>query len=362
MQTVNAYIDLRAIIHNIKVIKKHAESSKIIAVVKANAYGHGVSEVAEVLNDYVDGFAVARLDEALYLKKFIDNKTILILGGLFDNDDLLTISRNDINIVLHNYELLRKIEKLTLPTPIKCWLKLDTGMHRLGVSLDQADQFYNNIIKCNNIAHPIGLLSHLCVADNNNDSEFTLMQISKFKNFKYKHPELKEALANSAGVFAWRNAITEWVRPGIVLYGISPFDNKTGKDLGLKPVMTLKSNIIAIQKVSKGEGIGYGLSYRANEDTYVGIIGIGYGDGYPRQMPNGTPVLINNRTVYTAGHVCMDMMFVDLGINCKDQVGDEVILWGDKLPVETIAKKVGTIPYELVLRLTSRVQFTYIKP
>lgn len=362
MQTVNVYIDLNAIIHNIKVIKKQVGASKIIAVVKANAYGHGVLEVAKVLYDYVDGFAVARLDEALYLKKNICNKTILILGGLFDNQDLLTISRNSIHIVLHNYELFNKIEKLSLPIPIHCWLKLDTGMHRLGISPNQAEQFYDTISECNNIAKPIGLLSHLCVADTNEESEFTLMQISKFKNFKFKHPELVEALANSAGIFAWNNAVTEWVRPGIVLYGISPFEDKTGEDLGLKPVMTLKSKIIAIQKVAKGEGVGYGLSFKAKEDTYIGIVGIGYGDGYPRQMPNGTPVLINNRTVYTAGHVCMDMMFVDLGLNCKDKIGDEVILWGKGLPVETIAKKIGTIPYELVLRLTSRVNYIYIKP
>lgn len=360
MITAKAYINLSALINNLRIIKKQSSESKIIAVVKANAYGHGVLNVAATIEDYVECFAVARLEEALFLRKNNISKPILILGGLFNEEDLIQIANNDFQIVLHSFELLKKIENLNIVSPLKCWLKLDTGMHRLGVLPEEVNLFYDRIKKCRNIDKHLGLISHLCVADDCQYDAFTLNQISIFNNFKDKYPELSTALANSAAIFSYPSSHTEWVRPGITLYGVSPYTDKRAEELGLKPVMTFKSKIIAIRKLSKGDKLGYGLAFESKTETYIGIIGVGYGDGYPRQAPNGTPILINGRLVPSVGHVCMDMMFVDLGIDSQDKIGDEVTLWGKGLPIEVISQKVGTIPYELLLRLTNRVEMIYI--
>ena len=206
---------------------------------------------------------------------------------------------------------------------------------------------------------PIGLISHLSVADTPTETDYNIAQINYFRETA-KHFSGDLCLSNSAGILAWPDSHTPWVRPGIIMYGISPFEDKVGSDFGLKPVMTLKSSIIAIRKVKKGAKVGYGAAWTAPYDTTIGIVATGYGDGYPRVAPNGTPVLINGKYVPTAGHVCMDMMFVDLGLNSQDKVGDEAILWGKGLPVEKIAKLCGTIPYELVCRVMPRVRVELI--
>ncbi len=359
MQSVKAIIDLDALLHNVQVIKSKLSNSKLIAVVKANAYGHGLVAVSQALKKQVQAYAVARIEEALTLRSAGIVQPIILLEGFFNEDDIPVIAANNFEVALHSFDLLEQMERAQLQSPIKCWLKLDTGMHRLGVTPDQAEEFYQRMMKCPNIAKPMGVISHLCTADEPDKDDYTLMQIKTFRDFASRHSELSTALANSAGIISWPSAHTDWVRPGIILYGVSPYADKTGTDLGLKPVMTLTSNLIALRKIKKGDRVGYGISYQTDRDTTIGIVAMGYGDGYPRQTPNGTPVLVNGRRVYTAGHVCMDMMFVDLGPDAEDRVGDEVVLWGDGLPVEEIANKVGTIPYELVLKLTSRVEFVY---
>lgn len=359
MQSVRAIIDLAALKHNFEVIKSKVTNSKIVAVVKANAYGHGLVEVAKSLKNQADAYAVARIEEALSLRSCGVVQPIILLEGFFNEDDIPVIVANNFQVAVHSRDLLEQIERAKVPSPVQCWLKLDTGMHRLGVGPKEAQEFYERMHKSPNVAKPIGLISHLCTADEEEKSDYTNMQIACFNNFAKDHPDLKTALANSAGIFSWPNSHTDWVRPGIILYGVSPYEDKTGRDLGLKPVMTLKSNLIAVKNLKKGDKVGYGISYEAPYDTVLGIVAMGYGDGYPRQTPNGTPVLVNGRYVYTAGHVCMDMMFVDLGPNANDKVGDEVILWGKGLPVEKIANMVGTIPYELVLKLTNRVNYIY---
>ena len=357
MQSVRAEISLGALVHNFNVVKSKVPESKIISVVKANAYGHGLVQVAKALNDS-DAYAVARIEEALALRSAGITKPIILLEGFFNEDDVPVLVANNLTVALHCTELLEQIERAEVPSPINAWLKLNTGMHRLGVNPDEAEAFYARMQKCPNIAKPIGIISHLCCADEPKKDEYTRRQIGIFNDFASRHPG-PTALANSAGIFTWPDSHTQWVRPGIVLYGVSPYEDKTGEELGLKPVMTLKSNIIAKRHIKKGDKVGYGCYYEAPYDTNIGIVAMGYGDGYPRQVPNGTPVLINNRIVGTAGHVCMDMMFIDLGPDSTDQVGDEVVLWGEGLPVEKIASILGTIPYELVIKLTNRVNFVY---
>ncbi|MGN1357350.1 MAG: alanine racemase [Succinivibrionaceae bacterium] len=359
MQSVRAIIDLKALRHNFQLIKSKVPNSKIVAVVKANAYGHGLVEVARSLSDCADAYAVARIEEGLSLRSAGIVKPIILLEGFFNESDIPVIVANNFQTAVHSEQLLEQIEHAVLPSPVKCWLKLDTGMHRLGVGPEEAESFYQRMINSPNVAEPVGLISHLCTADEPDKADYTRKQIECFTAFAAAHPDMPTALANSAGVFSWPSSHTDYVRPGIVLYGVSPYEDQTGEDLGLKPVMTLKSNLIAVKKLKKGDKVGYGISYEAPYDTVLGIVAMGYGDGYPRQTPNGTPVLVNNRLVKTAGHVCMDMMFVDLGPDAHDQPGDEVTLWGEGLPVEIISGKVGTIPYELVLKLTSRVDYVY---
>ncbi len=359
MQSVRAIIDLSALKHNFQVIKSKIPNSKVVAVVKANAYGHGLVKVAEALKDYADAYAVARIEEGLSLRSSGIVKPIILLEGFFNEDDIPVIVANNFQTAVHSENLLEQIERANVPSPVQCWLKLDTGMHRLGVGPKEAQEFYERMMKSPNVAKPFGLISHLCTADEPAKSDYTNMQISCFNAFAATHPEMPTALANSAGIYSWPDSHTDWVRPGIILYGVSPYEDKNGVDLGLKPVMTLKSNLIAVKNLNKGDKVGYGIAYEAPCDTVLGIVAMGYGDGYPRQTPNGTPVLINGRLVKTAGHVCMDMMFVDLGPGATDKVGDEVTLWGEGLPVEIIANQVGTIPYELVLKLTNRVDYIY---
>ncbi len=362
MQSVKAVIDLGALIHNVEVIRSHLGGSRIVAVVKANAYGHGLVQTARTLQDHVEAFAVARIEEALALRSAGIVKPVILLEGFFNEDDIPVIAASNFEVALHSFELLEQLERASIAVPVRCWLKLDTGMHRLGVSPEEAEEFYRRMRNCANVARPMGLISHLCTADEPDKDDYTRMQIGIFRKFAAEHPDLRTALANSAGIFSWQESHTDWVRPGIVLYGASPYADRTGEDLGLKPVMTLSSNIIALRKLKKGDKLGYGISYEAPRDTVIAVVAMGYGDGYPRQTPNGTEVLVNGRIARTAGHVCMDMMFVDLGPDPKDKIGDEVILWGRGLPVEKIAARVGTIPYELLLKLTSRVDFVYREP
>lgn len=354
MRAVTAIIDTNALVHNVKTIKKFVPNSKLIAVVKANAYGHGLYTVTSTLNDEVDAFAVARIDEALSLREKGVKKPIILLEGFFEASDLDVISKYDLYTAVHDEEQLEAIEKAKLENPIHCWLKINVGMYRLGADAHQIKSMKERLEKCENVIKPIGLISHLSVADTPSEYDYNKKQIAFF-NEVAKDFSGDLCLANSAGILLWEDSHTPWVRPGVILYGISPFEDKSGVDLGLEPVMTLTSSIIAIRKVKQGAKVGYGAAWTATDDTTLGIVATGYGDGYPRSAPNGTPVLINGRVVPTAGHVCMDMLFVDLGKDSTDKVGDKAVLWGKGLPVEIIAKLCGTIPYELVCHIMPRV-------
>lgn len=360
MKAVIAEINLKALVHNALAIRAMVPDSKIVAVVKANAYGHGLFAVAETLDPYVDALAVARIDEALSLRERGIQKPIILLEGFFEPADLPLIEKHHLLTAVHDMEQVEWIEKSDVKGPLQCWMKIDIGMHRLGASPEDVATLKARLEACPKVAKPLGLISHLSVADTPSEFNYNREQIDYFLEVA-KDFTGDLCLANSAGILFWPKSHTAWVRPGIILYGVSPFEDRVGADFELEPVMTLKSSLIAIRRLKKGAKVGYGAAWTAPEDTVIGVVATGYGDGYPRMAPNGTPVWVKGRIVPSVGHVCMDMMFVDLGLNATEKVGDEVILWGKEVPVENVAALCGTIPYELLCRVMPRVDTRYVK-
>lgn len=357
MKAATAIIHTAALNHNIDVIRALAPNSRVWAAVKANGYGHGLVPVAKALSSQADGFGVARLEEAVALRAGGITKPILLLEGFYSATDLPAVSTHNLQTAVHCIEQLEALEKAHLEHPLQVWLKFDTGMHRLGVRPEQAHEFIERLNACPNVAKPLHFMSHFGCADEP-EKPLTQQQIDLFAQLTDGQPGFK-SLAASSGSLTIPASHFDFVRPGISLYGISPMAERTGKSFGLKPVMTMTSSLIAVREAKKGESIGYGARWTAERDTKLGVVAIGYGDGYPRVAPNGTPVLVNGRRVTIAGRVSMDMLTVDLGPEATDRVGDEVILWGEDLPVEEIAQHVGTIGYELVTNLTSRVEIVY---
>ncbi|QUJ67710.1 alanine racemase [Photobacterium sp. GJ3] len=358
MKAATAYIDLQALRHNVSLLRQQTPGCKLLAMVKANGYGHGLAQVAAGLPD-VDGFGVARIEEALSLRAGGVVKPILLMEGFYCPTDLPVLVTNNIQTVVHTLEQLEALEQATLDTPVKVWLKIDSGMHRLGVRPEEFQQFVERLHASPNVAQPLRYLSHFACADEL-DSPVTDTQIQSFLTLT-QGCRGERSLANSAGILAWPDSHLDWIRPGIIMYGISPFaeESHSAASFGMTPVMTLTSSVIAVRTLKQGESVGYGCTWVSERDTKIGVVAIGYGDGYPRTAPNGTPVLINGRLVPIAGRVSMDMMTVDLGPDAPDQVGDEAILWGQGLPAEVVAAHVGTIAYELVTKLTSRVAMAY---
>lgn len=356
MKAATACIDLDALKHNLQRVKQQAPNSKIMAVVKANGYGHGLRHVAKHALG-ADAFGVARIEEALQLRASGVVKPILLLEGFYSPMDLAVLVTNNIQTVVHCEEQLVALEQAQLDVPVNVWLKIDSGMHRLGVRPEQYPNFLERLQACKNVVKPLRYMSHFGCADEL-DKSTTSEQIELFLAMTKGH-EGERSLAASAGLLAWKHSQLEWVRPGIIMYGVSPFDDNSAQALGYQPVMTLKSHLIAVRDVKAGESVGYGATWTSLRDTKVGVIAIGYGDGYPRTAPNGTPVVVNGRKVPIAGRVSMDMLTVDLGPQACDKVGDEVILWGKELPAEEVASHIGTIAYELVTKLTSRVEMSY---
>ncbi|OOF37523.1 alanine racemase [Rodentibacter heidelbergensis] len=357
VKPATAKISSQALKHNLAVIKQKAPQSKIIAVVKANAYGHGVVFVASTLEQTVDCFGVARLEEALALRSHGITKPILLLEGFFDEKDLPILAVNNIETIVHNHEQLEALKRASLPSPIKVWLKIDTGMHRLGVALEEVDEFYQALKKLPQIQPHLGFVSHFSRADEL-ESDYTLCQIERF--LSATEDKIGErSIAASGGILFWPASHLDWIRPGIIMYGISPTDT-VGSEFNLTPVMDLTSSLIAVRHHKKGEPVGYGGIWTSPNDTKIGVVAIGYGDGYPRDVPEGTPVYLNGRIVPIVGRVSMDMLTVDLGADSQDQVGDEVILWGKALPIETVAQFTGILSYELITKLTPRVITEYV--
>ncbi|MCK5817934.1 MAG: alanine racemase [Psychromonas sp.] len=356
MNFVRALINLKALKHNLSVLQAAAPKSKILAVIKGNAYGHGMVEVAQTL-DNIYGLGVARINEAIMLRTRGITKDILLLEGFINPLDLSVLVFYNLQTVIHCSEQVDFLFKATLIKPLKIWLKLDIGMHRLGFRPEEFHAVLKRLIDCPNVEKPINILGHFNCADEL-ENPITHQQITLFK--KYISEDIGSvSLANSAGILAWPDSHLDIIRPGVALYGVSPFVGKTDKCQQLKPVMTLKSKLIAVRHHLKGESVGYGADWVAQSDCKVGVVAMGYGDGYPRMAPQGTPILINSRIVSLIGRVSMDMLTVDLGLNCTDKVGDDAILWGDGLSVNDVAKHIGTIGYELMTKLTPRVDLQY---
>jgi alanine racemase len=352
MQAATAVIDCHALRHNLQRIRQLAPGSRVMAIIKANAYGHGLSAIAKALPD-VDGFGVARLEEALQLRANGIKQPILLLEGTSAAADLPVLAAHNLQTVIHCTEQLAILENTRLAHPIDAWVKLDSGMHRLGVRPEEADAFYQRVSGCQNLRHPVSLMTHFACADQP-ASALTAQQIRCFDRFA-EHKPGEQSLAASGAILCFPESHRDWVRPGILLYGVSPRTQHTAAAEGFIPVMTLKSTLIAIRTHKAGETVGYGATWSSPHDTLLGVVAIGYGDGYPRHAPSGTPVWLNGREVPLVGRVSMDM-----GKNAQDKVGDEVILWGKELPVEKIADHAATIGYTLVTGLTSRVTMQYL--
>ncbi|WP_394130324.1 alanine racemase [Shewanella maritima] len=351
-----AEISQQAIQHNLQRLKQIAPNSKVMAVVKANGYGHGLLNVANCLTTTehrADGFGLARLEEALQLREGGVNAKLLLLEGCFRQSDLPLLVNHDIDTVVHHESQLVMLEQAELSSPVSVWLKIDSGMHRLGIGIDEFKSIYQRLASCSNVKKPINLMTHFACADEP-DNPMTAKQIADFEA-TVAHLTGEQTLANSAATLFWPQSQADWIRPGIALYGVSPVTGDRGYQHQLIPAMELVSNLIAVREHKQGQPVGYGAYWTAPRDTRLGVVAIGYGDGYPRNAPEGTPVWVNGRRVPIVGRVSMDMLTVDLGPDATDVVGDNVQLWGKSLAVEEVAERIGTIAYELVTKLTPRV-------
>ena len=356
-RATRAVIDISALRHNFQQVRRAAPGRKIIAVVKADAYGHGAARVAAAL-DEAHAFAVARIEEGAALRAHGVAKPLLLLGGVSGDEELALAAELELDLVVHHESQIATLERANLHEPLGVWLKADTGMHRLGFAPEQVATMWQRLEACPSVAAPIRLMSHLARADEQGDAS-TAAQIACFFSIA-EAAEAQTSLANSAGVLAWPESHGDWVRPGIMLYGISPFVGGTGGDHGLRPVMTLTSSLMAVNMLRKGDAVGYGGTWTCPEDMPVGVVAAGYGDGYPRHAPAGTPLLVNDARTQLIGRVSMDLMSVDLRHQPTAKPGDPVTLWGRGLPAEEVAAHVGSIAYELVSRIATRVAVTAV--
>ncbi len=349
-----AIIDIAALRANLQRVQACAPMSSIMAVIKANAYGHGAIRIAAILEANIEAFAVRSLEEALQLREAGIKKTIVLLEGFFHSDELSDIIQHDLQIVIHTPKQFEYLVKSDFKKPIGIWLKVDSGMHRLGFSPNEVEPIYKLLKQYPHIAHPIRLVSHLACADDRQNP--TTEQQTRVFMALARTLNIEVSLANSAGILAWPHTHADWVRPGIMLYGVSPFPDSIAKTEGLQPVMQLQSALISVKRIRKGESIGYGATWTCPQSMPVGVIAVGYADGYPRHAPSGTPVLVNGRRVPLVGRVSMDMITVDLRTQPNARVGDPVVLWGKNLPVEEVASLAGTIGYELLCNVTCPIE------
>ncbi len=344
-------LDAQALRHNLYQVQKLASKSRVMAVVKANGYGHGINWVCQQLSEGV-AFGVASIEEGISLREAGIAAPICLLEGFFDEKELPLLTEYKLSPTLHADYQLELLERTDLDPAIPVWLKIDTGMNRIGFNPQRLPDLLARLKACQSIDQ-IRVMSHFPNADNKFDST-TTDQVKLLQKIT-RGTGLELSMANSAAIIQWPASHLQWVRPGIMLYGASPIIGFNGLQLDLKPVMTFTSQLIAVHDRKKGDPIGYGGDYICPVDMPVGVVAVGYGDGYPRNLPAGTPVLINGKQVPLAGRVSMDMITVDLRPTPKARSGDPVVLWGRGLPVDDIASRCGTISYELLCRVTERV-------
>lgn len=344
-----ATISLAAIKHNLSVVRRYAPNSRIFAILKANAYGHGLVPVARAL-DQADAFAVARIDEGVELRQHT-GKDIIVLSGCSGAINLQLCAQNRLQPVIHNlgdWQLLKQY----LPE-LAYWLKVDTGMHRLGLS---AQEFQTILASDDQLC--LGVISHLSDAEQL-DCDQTAKQIQQFEQLLQSASTLPASLANSAGILYHPNAHFDWVRPGIMMYGLSPKNDDSETATQLQAAMSLQAKVVAIHEIAAGESVGYNGRWQAAKNSRIATIAIGYADGYPRHAKDGTPVWINGKTYPLAGKVSMDLITVDVTGGAVS-VGDVAELWGQNLSANTVAEWADTISYQLLTGVSQRVARHYL--
>ncbi len=352
-----ALINLENLKHNYRVLKQ-LTPNKLALVIKADAYGHGIKQVVQTLGT-VDCYAVATIEEALTIRAYNKEVKILLLEGFFSKQELLLALENNFDCVIHQQQQLTQIDEVETDKKLNAWIKYDSGMNRLGFD-EKGFQAAIEQLKHHKNIDQVTLMSHFASA-NNVDSNFTELQKQRFLQFKHPYPL---SLSNSSALLTNNNLNDEWCRVGLTLFGVSPIQGKCAKDFNLKPVMTLKTNVIAVKKVKKGQTIGYSQTYEAKIDKKIAIIGIGYGDGYPWILSDNACVRINGSKAKIVGRVSMDMMAIDVTGIKNIAIGDPTLVWGqsehDELPIEIVASHAQTIPYVLLCQITSRVHYNYV--
>jgi len=349
---IQARIDLNALENNLYVARR-ATSSRIMAVIKANAYGHGLLRAAEALSA-ADGFAMLDIGDAVTLREAGYRQTILLLEGFFDADDLELVAEYDLSCVIHSPWQIAMLDAYPKRCALDVWLKINSGMSRLGFAPAQVAEAMEQLQR-HEAVREITMMTHFALAD---EARGIREQLEVFNEVAAAHRGAR-CLANSAALLRYRATHGDWVRPGIMLYGASPFAGDTAQQLGLRPAMTLTSRIIAVQELRSGDEIGYGALFRADHSMRVGVVACGYADGYPRHAPTGTPMLVDGQKSRLLGRVSMDMLYVDLSSVTGGGVGSVVTLWGEGMPIEEVATAAGTISYELMCAVTARVRMVY---
>lgn len=354
---LRAVIDHAALRHNFQRVAAAAPGCPVMAVVKANGYGHGAAAVARTLSAAgCDRLAVIGTGEALVLREAGVRTPILLLQGVYRTDELALVDQLQLDLVVHQGWQVDALLAARPARPVRVWLKVDTGMHRLGFAPAQVAAALARLRTASAVQQPPGLLSHLACADRLGDPHAEA-QIGCFDRLAAEHPDCPTSLANSAAILGWSGARRGWVRPGIMLYGSSPFsDGPSAAELGLRPVMQLRSELIAVRHLQAGDPVGYGGTAVCPEPMPVGLVAGGYGDGYPRHAPSGTPVQVAGQRVPLLGRVSMDSVCVDLRGCPQARVGDPVVLWGDDPSIDEVAAAAGTIAYEPLSQLTLRVE------
>jgi alanine racemase len=353
---VSATVDSGALRHNLNVVRQWAPKSRVMAVIKANAYGHGLVAVARALES-ADAFAVARVDEGLTLRAAGINTPTVLLEGVFDREQLDAAAGANFELVVHTPEQIELLRTAAAGARFKVWLKLDSGMNRLGFKGAAFGAAHAALSALGSVQSPVNLFTHLASADLP-ELPTTPEQLTLFAAATGSLPG-ERSLENSAAMLSFPDAQADWVRPGLLLYGVSPFAGSIGADYGLRPAMTLHSHVIAVKDLAVGERVGYGGDWTAARPTRLAVAAVGYGDGYPRSLGASAPVLVNGERAGLAGRVSMDMIGIDVtDLKRAPKLGDPVVLWGEGLPVEEIAVWADTIPYELLCGISQRVAVT----
>lgn len=349
---IKVTVDQSALLHNLSKIQHYAPGKKIVAMVKANAYGCGMSKIVPFLEGKVHAFGIASLDEALAIRRIGSQTPCILFEGVFGPAEYPVISEHRFACVVHQHHQLKWLLNNPVPQPIKIWIKVNTGMNRLGFSPDEVHEVISALNGCSWVDKELSLMTHFANADEPQRDE-NAQQLALFHQMD-DLSVFERSMANSSAIMALFDAHTDLIRPGIMLYGVSPFADKTAYDLGLVPVMRFSSAIIAIHHLPPFAQVGYGGGWQSDKPSVIAIVAAGYGDGYPRHIAADTPVWVNGKEATIVGRVSMDMLAINLTHHTEVQIGDEVELWGQHILVERIAKAAGTISYELLCQVTAR--------